>query len=462
MRIGIVGGGISGLATALFLSRLRGAGGTVPEIFLLERSGRLGGVAHSIREDGFLMERGPDAFSKESPALRKLLDAIDMEHELIQISPQGRKVSVLGQGGLRMLPEGMAFLTPVSPASFWTTAPLSRRGKLRAMMEPLIPRQSADSGLQDFFERRLGREFTAKIAAPLLCGIYVRGWDQLSVRSNLPFLYLAQRRYGSLYRGMRRLRNGSGGPSLFSCRNGISALVEALEASLAGVRIFRESGPVSLLDRGDGFRLRGKDFEIGVDAAVLACPAAAAAEILSETNSAAASQLREIPYRSSILIYLAYRQDQIGRPLEGSGFVSASETGRCISACTVASRKLEGRAPDGMVLIRCSIRNPEWFEESQQRAVSDCVHEELREVMGISGSPQFVRVFRKKNAVPQLNVGHYTRMKRIEEALERRPGIYLTGAYCAGAGIPSCVTSAESTAEKVLRFPRERKGRKSP
>lgn len=460
MRIGIVGGGISGLATAHFLSRLNGTGGTAPEVFLLERSGRLGGVVHTIREGGYLMERGPDGFSGESASMRKLLDDIDLESELIGISSQSRKVSVLGQGRLRMLPEGMAFLAPVRPSAFWTTAPLSRRGKLRAMMEPLIPRQSGDSGLRDFFQRRLGKEFTDRIAGPLLSGIYVREWEHLSVRSNLPFLYFAQQRYGSLYRGMRRSSSGgSGGSALHSCRSGISALVESLEASLEGVRIFRDTGPVSLLDRGHGFRLLGRDLELDVDAAVLACPADAAAEILSESNSEAASLLRQIPYRSSILMYLAYGQDQIGRPLEGSGFVAASETGGCISACTLASQKFEGRAPDGMVLLRCSIRNPEWFEESQHEAVSRCVHQELQQVFEISGSPRFVRVFRTKKALPQLKVGHHERMERIDAALDRRPGIFLTGAYCDGAGIPSCVSSAESTAEKVVRFLGNKKGK---
>ena len=65
-RIVIIGGGISGLSTAYFLSqRLDPASA---EIRLTEASPRWGGMIRSERVNGFLLEGGADSFlSQTSP-----------------------------------------------------------------------------------------------------------------------------------------------------------------------------------------------------------------------------------------------------------------------------------------------------------------------------------------------------------------------------------------------------------
>ncbi len=56
-RVAIIGGGISGLATA---HRLLELGLDQSNITLFEASGRLGGTIETGHRDGFLLERGPD------------------------------------------------------------------------------------------------------------------------------------------------------------------------------------------------------------------------------------------------------------------------------------------------------------------------------------------------------------------------------------------------------------------
>lgn len=58
-KIAIVGGGITGLATAFYLQEH--AGETI-DYTLIEGSSRLGGKIISARERGFIVEGGPDSF----------------------------------------------------------------------------------------------------------------------------------------------------------------------------------------------------------------------------------------------------------------------------------------------------------------------------------------------------------------------------------------------------------------
>ena len=63
----VIGGGITGLAACYRLQREAAARGIPLDMTLLEASERVGGVIHTEHRDGFLMERGPDAFISTKP-----------------------------------------------------------------------------------------------------------------------------------------------------------------------------------------------------------------------------------------------------------------------------------------------------------------------------------------------------------------------------------------------------------
>jgi oxygen-dependent protoporphyrinogen oxidase len=53
--------------------------------------------------------------------------------------------------------------------------------------------------------------------------------------------------------------------------------------------------------------------------------------------------------------------------------------------------------------------------------------------------------------MPQYVLGHPERLERIDERLERHPGLSLAGAAYRGVGIPDCIESGERAAESVAR-----------
>ena len=78
-RIAIVGGGIAGLTTAYELAKLAHSG-TPVEAVLFESTHHLGGIVETVREGGFILECGPDAWVTEKPWARELAEELTGRH----------------------------------------------------------------------------------------------------------------------------------------------------------------------------------------------------------------------------------------------------------------------------------------------------------------------------------------------------------------------------------------------
>src|SRR4051812_16711210 len=98
MAIVIIGGGISGLCVAHGLAA-RGR-----EVVLLEGAPRVGGVIRSVRQQGFLIETGPNGFLDREPALRALIEALGLTGQLKASEPAVRKRFLYTRGALRPIP----------------------------------------------------------------------------------------------------------------------------------------------------------------------------------------------------------------------------------------------------------------------------------------------------------------------------------------------------------------------
>jgi oxygen-dependent protoporphyrinogen oxidase len=59
------------------------------------------------------------------------------------------------------------------------------------------------------------------------------------------------------------------------------------------------------------------------------------------------------------------------------------------------------------------------------------------------------RVYRFERANAQHEVGHTARLKDIERALARHPGLFVTGSGFRGVGIPNCIADGRATGKQV-------------
>jgi oxygen-dependent protoporphyrinogen oxidase len=470
-RVVVIGAGLSGLTTAHRIYQLAGGLRRPIEIVVLEARDRIGGVIWTEQVEGFTLEAGPDSFITNKPWGIELCHRLGLAEQLLETDPGNRRSFVVRNGQLAPVPEGFVLMAPHRILPILTTPVLSWRGKLRFLMDLVIPRrdQDAEESLAAFVRRRLGREALDRLVQPLVGGIYTGDPNDLSLKATLPQYLAMEREHGSLIRAAWRQRSGdrdsrrlqrqaSGARygMFVTLAEGMGALPRALEASLppgtvrtnSAVRRLSRGGPgapwiVELLD--------GSPLE--ADAVVATTEAHAIARLIDAEDPALALQLRGIPYASSVILNVAYRRDQIQHPLDGFGAVVPAIEGRSILAISFSSIKFPSRAPAGTVLMRVFIggaTRPDLFDLDDQ-ALIDLATRELTELIGATGNPLLVQLARHPRAMPQYILGHLERVETIRRKLAKYPGLFLTGIAFDGVGIPDCVHAAESTAEAVFR-----------
>jgi oxygen-dependent protoporphyrinogen oxidase len=472
--VAVVGGGITGLAAAHRVLEL------LPhtELLLLEASARLGGVLDTIHRDGFLVERSADNFLTKMPWAVELCSRLGLADQLLPTDESRRRAYVVRDGELLPVPDGFVLMKPGKLRPLVSSPILSWRGKLRLLAEPWVRRRmtfgAAAAGISDdesvaaFAARRLGREAFERLVQPLVAGIYTADPDKLSMAATLPELLAMERDHGSLYRASRhgasdataQQTEGESGArySLFVApQHGMGSIVAALADRLPDGAV-RRGIPVSAVRRDAASWIldTGGAAPSGVrqqfDAVIIALPAYAAANLFSQSVPPLADLLAQIEYAGCAVVSLAYQSRQFGRPLSGFGFVVPRAERRRIIAASFASEKFSGRTPDDCTLVRVFIGGalqPELLDQNEERLVA-LAHAELSDLLKLRGQPLWFDLARWPRSMPQYHVGHLDRVARIEAAVNELPGIELAGNAYRGVGIPQCVHSGESAAERIV------------
>lgn len=97
-KIVILGAGISGLATAYWLHK---AGFDVK---ILESKSEAGGAIETMRENGFLIDFGPNSGFETTPLIRQLIDKVGLSKEMVYANESSNKRYILRNSELHALP----------------------------------------------------------------------------------------------------------------------------------------------------------------------------------------------------------------------------------------------------------------------------------------------------------------------------------------------------------------------
>lgn len=455
-RVVIVGGGISGLATAYYLKRELGER---VRVTLVEAAPRLGGKISTQQLAGHLVDTGPDALMVRAPGLTALLADLGLTGEVVAPAVQGSYL--WSRGRLRRLPPGTLFGVPDRLLALLRARLLSPAGLARAALDLVLPRRPArspDPSVADVVLPRLGSQVYERLVEPLLGGVYAGPADRLSARSTVPDIAALARDHRSLYLGLRRLRKqppaAAGGPALVTFTTGLARLVRALAAGLSSDDL-RLGVPADVLARdGTGYQVGLADgHSIAAEAVVLATPAFVTTRLLRSVAPGAAAALSEVPYADVATLTLAYPRSAIPGRLDATGFLVPPREGRLLVGCSWSGVKWPHLADDAVVLVRCMVGrygDRRWVDMDDDTLLHD-VHEELVEAMGLTAPPVAHHVQRWPQALPQYLVGHQARLDTVEAALRGLPGVHLTGAAYRGVGLASCVADAERTARHVVQ-----------
>ena len=443
MRIVVIGGGIVGL-TAAFRLRERAAPGA--EVLLLEAADRAGGHARTVCEDGFLVEAGPNGFLSRTsePEPLALIRDLGLAASLVEARAAARRRFVVHGRRLRRVPD--------SPPAFLASHALTPAGKLRTLMEPFARRAPADAeeSVFEFACRRVGREVAEVLVDTAVSGISAGDSSELSVEAAFPLMTEMEREHGSLIRAMFARRQPP--PRLVSLAGGMGALTAALEARLGSA--LRTRARVRRLERAGGaWRSVLDDGErVPADRIVLAAPAARAAPMLADLDPALAAGLSAFPFAGLAVVAFAFRAADLPLSLDGYGYLVARSEGLDTMGVVWDSSLFDGRAPEGMVLLRAMLggaRRPEVASLDEGELVRRA-RRELARVMGLGASPARTWAWRWPQAIAQYTRGHLGRVAHVRALAARLPGLELCGTSYDGIAFGAGIISAERAVERLL------------
>ncbi|HEX6971862.1 MAG TPA: protoporphyrinogen oxidase, partial [Limnochordia bacterium] len=176
--------------------------------------------------------------------------------------------------------------------------------------------------------------------------------------------------------------------------------------------------------------------------------------LLARCSPDASSALSAIRNVSVAIVALGYDDPSFRWPLPGTGYVVPRTERVPCTACTWASAKWPHASTPGRPLFRVHFGRAgneapaHWPDE---RLIAAARHE-LAVILGVRAAPALVRVFRWPQAMPQYDVGHLERLRRIEAALSDHPGLFLAGAAYRGVGIPDCIRQAEEASVRIRAY----------
>ncbi len=450
-RVVVVGGGIAGLATAFELRTADSAG---TEVTVLETAPRAGGNLETERVDGFTCEHGPNGFLDNAPDTLDLVRRLGLTARLLPSNDAARRRFLFREGQLHQLPE--------HPGAFLKSGVLSLKGRLRVLGEPFArSRPEGDETIQAFAARRIGTEAADVLVDSMVSGVYGGDARTLSLRASFPKMWEMETAHGSLVRAMlarRRRRSGESASvlprgRLTSFIGGVQDLVDALTASLS-LSVRTNSRVTGVTRLGQGWRVGLQNGgTLDADAVVLAGGAVHSAAIVSGLDTSLALSLAAIPSAPIVVVALGFDRRTLDHPLDGFGFLVPRGERLPLLGALWDSSIFPNRAPEGHALVRVMLggaRDPARVSDDEDR-LADTAREGLAQTMDLRNAPVWTRVIRHVTGIPQYTVGHLDRLAAVNAALNRLPGLFVTGNSYRGVSINACITDAKAVAMRVLK-----------
>lgn len=441
----VIGGGISGLATARMLANA----GISVEVW--ESNHRPGGKICTHQYNGYTLEKSASMVLNFRPEIDRFLKECHLEGHKTPICPVTSRYLIHNSQLIKIPME----LHKLLASPIW-----SLRGKMRLLIEPLIPPGgNEDETVAQFIRRRFGNEMLVKAMEPFIAGPLASSPDLANAYSTLPRLTTLERRYGSIALGVlvnRLLRRRTATVTeSFSFEGGMSTLVKSL-ANDAGFQFHKVCTATSLIRKKEGWLVQGHsatgEKSVRTRQVVLSVPAYVAASLIGELNTKLQELLSGVEYAPISVVHTGFRRAAVSHPLDGNGFLIPGRCGLVSTGCLWMSRLFPGRAPEGEVLFSNYLggtRRPVAAMWNEKQSVA-AVMEGLKPVLGIREEPVMVCIDRHKKGLPLYHGAYQKRTRAIDEQLRSLPGLHLAANYLGGVSIRDRIVCAFEMSNRIL------------
>ncbi|GFU54331.1 protoporphyrinogen oxidase [Nephila pilipes] len=471
--VGILGGGISGLSCAYYLKTLGQS--KIKYIALLDKSPKFGGWIQTTRfPDGATFEHGPRTLrsgSKSGYNALVLADQLALSSRILPITrehPIAKTNFVLANNQLNPLPNVSSLIRKVPPFS---------KSMIRYVFRELMTKRAdlTDESVYSFAERRIGEEIAKYIFDPMCRGIAAGDARELSVRSMFPFLYEAEKNYGSVVKGFTNENRSATASEFLYCdlvkkayneiwrmwtlKTGLGELIDALACTV------EEQGKIDLIFNAECTSLTFKDGKveiiadnenIKVDHVFSSIPSHELG-ILLNAYPTLAENLLAIPSVDVAVVYLEYENDII-KENSGFGYLAPSFEDSKVLGIVFDSCCFPELNGISMTRLTCMIGG-RWFKDMfgdpdsvSEDTLLQISMEEVGKRFNTTDKPIRHKVLIQRKCIPQYVIGHHLKLEKIDEEIKKNNlNLSLIGASYKGAGVPDCIYNSKLSVEKYLK-----------
>ncbi|KAH0542919.1 hypothetical protein FGG08_002688 [Glutinoglossum americanum] len=512
-RIAVLGGGVTGLASAYYLTR------ELPNarIVLYERDRRLGGRVRSKTVDvgngNVVFEQGPRTLRTNlpnGPVTMSLISQLGLNGKVV-VTPRD---SVAFRNRYIYYPDHLVRL-PTPPTPLWKlitavfTEPLFKGVPMSVLKEITKPKGQwkIDESIGSFFSRRFGPGLVNNLLSAMCHGIYAGDVWKLSAKSIFPFAYHSEETHGSVTKAMYKLwenemeseaKIGGHGvilqkadadmilelredmaksgqqpkahfwvkPGVYALRGGLETLTKALEQDLRSNKNveIRANTVIKLVEpdaASGGIRVSedNRNPPETYNHVISTFPASSLHSRMS--NPAILPSLALTPTVTVMVVNLFFHNPTLLHSNPGFGYLIPSS----IPFSQNPERALgvifdtdgvpgQDSAPGTKITVMLGGHWwDEWISFPSEGEGLEMAKSVLQRHLGIVEKPAAWNVVVQKNSIPQYTVGHHTRMQKALWGLsgETWKGLSVAGASYNGVGVNDCIRGARDVVKTLGR-----------
>ena len=444
----IIGGGLTGLVTAYYLSK------SEKKVFILEKENRCGGVINSVNEDGFIYESGPNS------GVLSTLEAVELFEDLkdfctLELANKNAKKRLIWKNSSwQPLPSGLS--------SAISTPLFNLKDKFKILVEPFRQKgNNPDESIADLVKRRLGNSFLDYAIDPFISGIYAGDPNKIITKYALPKLYNLEQEYGSFIKGAISKKKNPDintkkvSREVFSTENGLNSLINGLTKSIGDNQIILNSSKISITPLEKSFKTKFKnnldEFEIISKKVITTIGAYAITEILPFIPSYDLNDICSLEYAKVVQVILGFKKWN-GISLDAFGGLVPSVEKRKILGVLFSSTLFKNRSNENGALLSIfmgGIKNPNAINMSDEEIIKN-VQFEMKEMMCLNNfNPDLLKIFRYNHAIPQYEISTGKRLHKISEIESNYPGLILAGNIRDGIGMSDRIKQAKTIANSL-------------
>ena len=149
-------------------------------------------------------------------------------------------------------------------------------------------------------------------------------------------------------------------------------------------------------------------------------------------------------------------KEKINTELDGFGFLCVKEPQRKLLGTIWTSSVFPDRVPKDKVLLTSYIGGSLYKKivTHTEEEIKNIVTKEVCEILKISNQSflETINIKLYTHAIPQYNLGHTSRVKHIEEFMDKDYGLFVTGNYLYGISINDTIKTSQKIAERIKTF----------